>query len=172
MQYTKKPRYCLSCGRELTEKIDENNRIRLTCPFCEWTYYANPIPASACVVLNDMNELLIVKRKNEPEPGAWALPSGYIEIDETAKECAVHELKEETGLSGDAVEFLGYFFEISSIYQRVITFGFLMNITGGSLTPGDDALDARFCSIDELPEIPFSSHNKLIALIKKKITEQ
>ena len=168
MQYIKEPVYCLSCGGKLSEKSDENNKIRRYCPACGWTYYPNPIPASACVVLSDSNELLLIKRRNEPKPGSWALPSGYVEIDETSAECAVHELKEETGLIGEPEESLGYFFQDSSIYKRVITFGFLMKVTGGILQPGDDALDARCFPIDELPEIPFSSHNKFIEIIKKK----
>ena len=147
---------------------DENNKIRHFCPACGWTYYVNPIPTAACVVLNDDHQLLLIKRKNEPNPGSWALPSGYVEIDETAAECAVHELEEETGLIGNTQKFLGYFFESSSVYKRVITFGFLMKITGGSLLPGDDALDARYFPINSLPEIPFTSHNKLITIIKNE----
>jgi len=142
---------------------------RIFCPLCGWTYYANPIPASACIVLRDNNELLLIKRKNEPNPSAWALPSGYVEIDETAEECAVHELYEETGLIGEVDEFLGYFFQSSPIYKRVITFGFLMNITGGELNPGDDALAAKYYSLNNLPDIPFASHNKLIEILRKKL---
>jgi len=168
VQYLNEPNYCLSCGEKLLQKPDENNKIRHYCPACGWTYYANPIPAAACVVMNNENELLLIKRKNEPKSGSWALPSGYVEIDETAVECAVHELEEETGLIGNTGKFIGYFFENSSIYKRVITFGFLMNITGGSLKPGDDAVAARYYKMNELPDIPFSSHNKIIAIIKKE----
>jgi len=168
VQYIKEPIYCLSCGGKLSEKPDENNKIRRYCPACGWTYYVNPIPASACVVLGDDHELLLIKRKNEPNPGSWALPSGYVEINESSTECAVHELKEETGLIGEVAESLGYFFQNSSIYKRVITFGFLMKVTNGFLQPGDDALDARYFPIYELPEIPFSSHNKFIEIIQKK----
>ena len=169
MQYLKDPHYCLACGGELSVKPDENNKNRHYCPACGWTYYANPIPASACVVLNHDNELLLIKRKNEPNPGSWALPSGYIEIDENAEECAVHELQEETGLIGEVQKFLGYYFESSSLYDRVITFGFLMKVNGGFLQPGDDAADARYYPLNSLPEIPFQSHNKLIAIIKKEM---
>lgn len=142
---------------------------RVYCPSCGWTYYANPIPAAACIVVNNMKELLLIRRRNEPNPGSWALPSGYVEIDETAEECAVHELKEETGLIGNVDQFLGYFFQSSPLYKRVITFGFLMIITGGDLVPGDDALDGKYYSLNDLPHIPFSSHNKLIEVIKRKL---
>ncbi len=168
MQYINKPIYCLSCGGKLSEKQDDNNKIRHFCPACGWTYYANPIPAAACVVLNSDHELLLIKRKNEPKPGSWALPSGYVEINETAAECAVHELEEETGLLGNTEKFLGHFFQSSSIYKRVITFGFLMKIMGGNLKPGDDALDARYFPMNTLPEIPFTSHIELISIIKKE----
>jgi len=169
VQYNNNPRFCLSCGSKLSRKTDQNNVQRIFCPSCGWSYYANPIPVSACVVLNERNELLLIKRKNEPNPGAWALPSGYVEIDETAEECAVHELLEETGLIGEVDEFLGFFFQSSPLYKRVITFGFLMKIAGGELKPGDDALDGRYYSLDNLPDIPFSSHIKLIAILRRKL---
>ena len=81
----------------------------------------------------------------------------------------MHELYEETGLIGEVDEFLGYFFQSSPIYKRVITFGFLMNITGGELNPGDDALAAKYYSLNNLPDIPFASHNKLIEILRKKL---
>ncbi len=169
MQYYTTPRFCISCGNELSKKTDQNNIERFFCTSCGWTYYANPIPAAACIVLNDDNELLLIKRKYEPKAGSWALPSGYVEIEETARECAVHELEEETGLIGEVDEFLGYFFQSSPIYKRVITFGFLMKVTGGRLQPGDDAIDGKYYPLDNLPEIPFSSHNKLIEILKKSV---
>jgi len=50
----------------------------------------------------------------------------------------------------------------------VITFGFLMKIISGKLKAGDDALDARYFPMNTLPDIPFTSHIKLISIIKKE----
>ena len=64
-----------------------------------YTYdYPRPMLTADCVVLNDRNEILLVKRGNEPFKGCWALPGGFMEMDETIERCAVRELEEETSL--------------------------------------------------------------------------
>ncbi len=158
--------FCLKCGSKMELRSDKEGKIRPQCVKCDWTFYKNPIPASACVILNDKNEVVIIKRKFEPNAGGWALPSGYVEINQTPAECAVDEMKEETGLDGEVVVQLGYDTEFSPIYEKVISFGFLMKITGGKLQAGDDAAEARYVSLDELPEIAFPSHVKFIEIVK------
>ncbi|HPM01825.1 MAG TPA: zinc ribbon domain-containing protein, partial [Candidatus Cloacimonadota bacterium] len=56
-------RFCVKCGAELIIKDDRENKERPHCENCGWIYYKNPIPAAACVVINEQNELLLVKRK-------------------------------------------------------------------------------------------------------------
>ena len=90
--------YCVQCGSKLEIKTDYEKKLRPQCNNCGWTYYKNPIPASACVILNEKNEVVIIKRKFEPGIGKWALPSGYIEIDQDPEDCAVEEMKEENGI--------------------------------------------------------------------------
>jgi len=79
---------------------EEEGRKRLVCPACGWVNYENPIPSSAALVRNEKGEILLVKRGVEPGRGKWALPSGFIEIEETPEEACLRELKEETGLEG------------------------------------------------------------------------
>ncbi len=170
-QRYKDVKYCLRCGHKLTLKTDREGKTRPICENCGWVYYKNPIPASACVVFNEKNQLLVIKRKFEPSAGKWALPSGYIEIDQTPSETSVEELLEETGIMGKVSNFLGYFVGSSSIYESIISFGFLLKQTGGSLIAGDDAEDAKFVDLDKLPNIPFQAHKFFInkALELKKI---
>jgi len=158
--------FCQKCGSKIDLQTDQEQKLRPICSNCNWTYYKNPIPASACVVLNEKNEVVIIKRKFEPNAGGWALPSGYVEIDQTPAECAIDEMKEETGLVGEVVAQLGYDTEFSPIYEKVISFGFLMKITGGKLQAGDDAAEAFFVSLDNLPEIAFPSHVKFLDIVK------
>ncbi|MDP8269556.1 MAG: NUDIX hydrolase [Candidatus Tenebribacter davisii] len=158
--------FCLKCGNKLELNTDHEGKIRPKCSECGWTFYKNPIPASACVIMNDKNEIVIIKRKFEPNAGDWALPSGYVEIDQTPAECAVDEMKEETGLDGEVIVQLGYDTEYSPIYEKVISFGFLMKIIGGELQAGDDAVEAHYVSFDDLPEIAFPSHVKFIEIVK------
>ena len=158
--------FCLRCGNKIELQADKEGKIRPQCVKCDWTFYKNPIPASACVILNDKNEVVIIKRKFEPNAGGWALPSGYVEINQTPAECAIDEMKEETGLDGEVIVQLGYDTEFSPIYEKVISFGFLMKITGGELLAGDDAAEACYVSFDELPHIVFPSHVKFIEIVK------
>jgi 8-oxo-dGTP diphosphatase len=51
-----------------------------------------------CVVVRSGSEVLLVRRGGEPFKGCWALPGGFMEMDETIEHCAVRELEEETGL--------------------------------------------------------------------------
>ena len=161
-------KFCIKCGTPLVTKSDYEGKSRKMCPNCEWIFYENPIPAAVCVVLNGKKEILLIKRKVEPSAGKWALPSGYVEINQTPKECAVVELEEETGLKGKIVSFLGYFMQASPICKKVISFGFYLEKVGGKLRAGDDALDANFFPIKKIPDLPFSSHKKFVQIIKRQ----
>ncbi|MBN2461648.1 MAG: NUDIX hydrolase [Candidatus Cloacimonetes bacterium] len=154
--------FCIRCGSGLSLKIDKENKLRPHCPACGWTYYKNPIPAATCVIINNKKEILLVKRKNEPQAGKWALPSGYIEIDQNPEESAIEEMKEETGLTGGIDKFLGFYADFSPLYEKVISFGFLMQVTGGLLQAGDDAAEACYVPLDKLPPLAFTSHNFFI----------
>ena len=150
--------FCLNCGNSLEIKHDKEGKERPQCTKCGWIYYKNAVPAVAVVVLNEKNEILLVKRKFPPQQDFWALPSGYMEIWQTPEETAVCELQEETGLIGDVDRFIGYYMGFSPIYEKVLSLGFKMNITGGCLQAGDDAEDARFFGERDLPVIAFWSH--------------
>jgi ADP-ribose pyrophosphatase YjhB (NUDIX family) len=158
------PKYCLRCGNPLRKRMDHEGKERSVCGACGWTYYRNPVPAVAILVLNDAGELLLVKRKFAPQAGKWALPSGYMEVFLTPEENAVEELREETGLEGEISHFISWYFGYSPIYERVLSLGFRLRVTGGKLQAGDDASDARFFPLDSLPPIAFAAHRKFIHL--------
>ena len=67
-------------------------------------------------------KVLLVKRGGEPYKGQWALPGGFLKNDETAREGAMRELQEETGLVASAIGELGVFSDIDrDPRERVIT---------------------------------------------------
>ncbi len=156
--------FCLRCGSKLDTHHDREGKLRPHCHACGWVYYKNPVPAVAIVVLNEQNELLLVKRKFEPKPGEWALPSGYMEIYLTPEENAMEEMLEETGLKGEVRHCIGWHYGHSPLYQRILSIGFRMNVTGGTLQAGDDAEEAEFYPLDKLPHICFASHRKFVEL--------
>jgi len=172
---------CIRCGDKLSLKKDRENKVRPQCDKCGWIYYKNAVPAVACLVLNEPDEVLLVKRMFEPQAGRWALPSGYIEIWQTPEEAAVDELLEETGLVGEIDSFIGYYYGYSPFYERVLSLGYRMLIKGGELKAGDDALEAMFFRQEDMPEIAFWSHQDFLiksginvgcsALVKKGYVE-
>ncbi len=157
-------RFCQGCGNPLTLKLDHEGKSRLICIACGRVHYKNPIPAVAILVMNSIGELLLVKRKLIPQAGKWALPSGYMEVYLTPEQNAVAELKEETGLEGEIERFISWHWGYSPIYERVLSLGFRLRVTGGELQAGDDAADARFFPLGELPPIAFAAHRKFIHL--------
>lgn len=154
--------FCQKCGSKLSIQKDREGKERPHCPVCGWIYYKNPIPAAACLVINEQNEVLLVKRKFEPKANEWALPSGYIELWQTPEEAAIDELEEETGLVGEIDHFIDYYTGSSPIYIRILSFGFKMKIIGGTLKAGDDALEAKFFSLQDMPHIAFWSHEHFL----------
>jgi ADP-ribose pyrophosphatase YjhB (NUDIX family) len=68
--------------------------------FCGKCGRYNSRYAACNVALIDGKKILLIKRGHQPFLGYWALPGGYLDWDETTEECALRELKEETGYTG------------------------------------------------------------------------
>lgn len=114
--------------------------------------------------------ILLVKRKFEPRRGMWSLPAGFLEADEDIRACAVREMKEETNLD---VEITGLF-EVYSAFDDPRTSAllvvFLARRFGGELLCGDDASEARFFALDELPsEVAFEAHRRALAHLRERL---
>lgn len=90
-------------------------------------------------------ELLLIKRGGHPFKGKWAIPGGFVEMDESLEEAAARELKEETNLEGIYLEQLYTFGDVDRDKRaRVISVAYLALVPGGNLdfSAGDDAVDA------------------------------
>ena len=160
------PAHCSACGDVLvTREID--GRSRAVCTACGTVNYVNPAPASA-VVLVENGRILLVQRAVEPKKGLWSLPAGFIEIDETVRECALREVKEETGLDvalDGIVEVASVFDDPRYVCLLVV---FAAHRTGGRLEAGDDAADAGFFGPDGLPPIAFEANARVIEQVLKE----
>ncbi len=120
------------------------------------------MPSAAALVRNEKNEILLVQRGVEPGLGKWALPSGFIEIDETPEKACLRELEEETGLKGKIMKLIGVYSQRSLLYKNVLIIGYEVKAKG-KLSPGSDSLEAAFFPSGKLPEIVFSSHREMIS---------
>ena len=136
--------------------------LRKICTECGTVNYQNPIPSVAAVITDDEGRLLLTKRSVEPEKGMWCLPGGFIEMGESPVETVVREVFEETGLKVITGELIDVRVKIGGYHGDVIIIGYAAEIIGGELSPGDDAEEAEFISLDKLPPIAFRSHTFFI----------
>ncbi len=121
--------------------------------------YEHPAVTTDCVIFTYEDwklKVLLVKRGGEPYKGEWALPGGFLRGDETAREGALRELKEETALEASAIGELGVFSDPSrDPRERVITIAFYALVKPSKVQGGDDADEAAWFPIDTLPQLAF-----------------
>ena len=132
----------------------------------EYTYkYPRPAVTADCVVITEEPEpkILLIQRGNDPYKGCWAFPGGFMNMDETAEQCAVRELEEETGLKINEVQQIGTFSKVDRDPRgRTITVAFLILVDKPLEVSGhDDAAKAQWFSIDELPPLAFD-HEQIL----------
>lgn len=115
-------------------------------------------------------KVLLIRRGNEPFKNFWALPGGFVEMDEKLVESAERELFEETGLSGVHLEqFRAYGDPGRDPRGRtvgVIFYGFT-DAENTMVKGGDDAAEARWFNIEHLPALAFDHGIILNDLINK-----
>lgn len=159
-------KFCPYCGYKLVRKMLEGKE-RLYCSRCEKIYYENPIPVVAVIARDDENKILLIKRKIEPHKGEWALPSGFMELEESPIEAALRELTEETGLKGKLKKLIGVYPNNSEIHGYLVTIIYEIEILGGKLRAGDDAEEAEFFAVNQLPPLAFQSHREALGKVLK-----
>lgn len=158
---TFKAKYCAQCGAAVETRPIEG-RSREVCSACGTVFYKNPLPVAACVVLNRNREVLLVKRRKEPQRGQWCLPIGFAETGETIAEAAKRELREETGIDGQWLRLLDTDSYGSDFYGDLLIVSFEMEKVGGNEQAGDDAEEVRYFPIDSLPPLAFNSNDKAV----------
>ncbi len=132
-----------------------------------YTYeYPRPMLTADCVVTRPGGDLLLVRRGNEPYKGCWALPGGFMEMDETIEHCAVRELEEETGLQVAEADL-----RLIGIYSapdrdprgRTVTAAYAVALADDrQAQAGDDAAEIRWWPRTALPPLAFD-HARIIA---------
>jgi 8-oxo-dGTP diphosphatase len=102
------------------------------------------------VIHDSQGRLLLIKRGHEPGAGLWSLPGGRIEPGETDAEALVREMREETGLEVEPGRLIGAVRRPAQDGDVLDIRDYAASVIGGTLTPGDDAADARWVDVTEL----------------------
>lgn len=168
----------------------------------KYTYdYPRPAVTTDCVVFGYDPKgglsVLLVERGLEPFKGCWAFPGGFMNMDETAEECVIRELQEETGLSiftdemqehndgnyiSDApvvskkhsgfVAQLGCFSDVNRDPRgRVVTIAFFTLVQKSEVRGHDDAHEAKWFPINDIPSLAFD-HEIILRKALKSLKER
>ena len=131
-----------------------------------FTYdYPRPsVCADVVVFARDSLRILLIKRKKAPFAQCWALPGGFMDMDESADNAAIRELKEETGLMVDQVKQIGAYSEPDRDPRgRVVTIAFWAESSiEANVQAADDADEVKWFPIEDLPQLAFD-HETIIA---------
>jgi len=141
--------------------------------------YDYPHPAVtvdiAVVTIHDNDlKVLLIRRAQEPYAGMWALPGGFVEIDESLRRAAWRELREETGVRASFLEQLGAFGHPDrDPRERVITVTYYALVANERLEvkAGSDAAEARLFSFADLPELAFD-HSRILRRARARLKEK
>lgn len=141
-----------------------------------YTYeYPRPAVTTDCVIFSfDGTDLkvLLVQRGIEPYKNCWAFPGGFLRMDETAEEGAKRELQEETGLVAECIE---QFHTFSDVHRdprgRVVTIAFYALVKQSEVKGGDDAQNAQWFSIKDIPHLAFD-HDYILRLAQRALKEK
>ena len=123
--------------------------------------YKIPSITADGILIKD-NQILLIRRKNEPFKGKWALPGGFVEYEEKTEEAVVREVFEETGLKTKIRGLVGVYSDPKRDPRgHTITVAYVLEVSGGRLKAGDDASDVKFFKVNKLPVLSFD-HNVII----------
>jgi 8-oxo-dGTP diphosphatase len=157
-------RYCPHCTHPVEEKM-AFDRLRTVCVACGFVDFRSP-KVGVSLLVEDSQRVLLIRRAVEPGLGKWCLPSGFVEWDESPEAAAVRECVEETGLVIANLRLLEVIHYTDDYRGPGINLTYQAQVVGGALQPGDDAGEARFFLLGELPPddgIAFQSHRQVLA---------
>lgn len=103
-------KFCPKCGGGLEEQKVEH----ATCPVCKscgFVFYQNSKPTASPVILNEKNEVLLLKRAIKPHFGKWDLPGGFLENGEEPIDGLKREAMEEMNIEIEPIDILTIFID-------------------------------------------------------------
>ena len=116
-------------------------------------------------------KLMLIQRSLPPFQGGWALPGGFVRVEESLEDAALRELKEETGLEKVYLEQLYTFGAVDrDPRERVVTVAYyaLVRLEHYQVQAATDAQSAAWFTLDDLPKLAFD-HDKIIETARARL---
>jgi 8-oxo-dGTP diphosphatase len=142
-------RFCARCGSEV-----EREQGRVRCPACGFVHYANSEPTACALCADERGRVLLARRANEPFKGYWDLPGGFLEEGEHPLDALRRELREETGLEVEPLDFVGIWtdrYPYGTQVGSTLNLYWTARVVGGSPQAADDVSEVGWFAPDELP---------------------
>ena len=116
-------------------------------------------------------KVMLIERDLPPFEGKWALPGGFVRVDETLDDAALRELREETGLERVYLEQLYSFGDVDrDPRERVVTVAYyaLVRLSDHKVQAATDARDAAWFAMDDLPSLAFD-HDHILNVAHERL---
>lgn len=158
-------KYCSECGEKLSLLIAENDsQPRHTCTACGYVHYRNPNIIAGCIIEHN-GKVLLCQRAIEPKIGAWTLPAGFMEIDESIEEAAVRETWEEANAKVE-INSLYSVFHVAEMNQVYIIYR--ATLLNDDFSPGPESLQVKLFEPSEIPwdELFYPAINDILQRFK------
>jgi ADP-ribose pyrophosphatase YjhB (NUDIX family) len=151
-------RFCPICGEAIEKHAD-----RVECRACGYVGYANAVPGAEAVCFDGSGRVLLGRRANDPGAGLWDLPGGFLHEDERPVDGLRREVREETGLELERLDFLGHWLEPYD--GRIVLCLAWAAHASGAARAADDLVEVRWFEPDELPrpdELAFAHYPEVL----------
>ena len=142
-------RWCPKCRGEL-----RGDASRVECPACGFVSYASSKTTAGALCLDEDRRVLLARRRAEPFRGRWDIPGGFLEEGEHPLDGLRRELREETGLEIEPLEFLGVWMDRyggDSTAEATLNLYWTARVVSGVPAPADDVDALQWFSADEPP---------------------
>jgi 8-oxo-dGTP diphosphatase len=142
----------------------------------KFTYdYPRPSVTVDVVIVSDEKDprVLLIRRKHDPFAGMWALPGGFVEMEESLEAAARRELHEETGVEAERLEQLHTFGDPGRDPRgRTISIAYLAIVDAAKLKPqaADDAAEVGWHPLRQPPALAFD-HAEILACARSRLAE-
>jgi ADP-ribose pyrophosphatase YjhB (NUDIX family) len=142
-------KYCPRCTSGL-----EGDEDRRSCPQCGFVAYASSKPTASALCEDGEGRVLLARRAREPFLGRWDIPGGFLEEGEDPLDGMRRELREETGLEVEPLDYLGAWMDRyggDSTAEATLNMYWTARVLGGEPRAADDVSELGWFAADELP---------------------